>query len=374
MRILTTLLAFIWGAATMVCCTPNCSLDYTLSGINPAKFDTVIMGKKLALYTMTNESGMEVCLSNYGARIVSIMVEDRDGEFRDVSLGFDDIETYVTTRMAMGATVGRFAGRITDGRLMVDGKEYQIAINEEPSNCALHGGPDGWMNEIFEVESVESQRVVMSYKALDGENGFPGDVDIIVSYTLTDDNAIEVEYDATSSAPTVVNLTNHTFFNLDGDSTHTVVDNELRVDADYIALLDTVQLAPSGEVRSVEGTPMDLREKIVIADRIDRYDDDQLKAKEGFDHAWIFNHDRDEQRPQIYMRSPNTGITLEVYTTQPAVHIYTSNFMEEKIGRNSLPFVRRGAICFETQHARDFYELHPGGRYKYNCKYKFGVE
>lgn len=366
----------VWGIATFVSCTPNCASELTLSGLDPERFETSVDGKDVKLYTLKNESGMEVCISNYGARIITIMAPDRDGELREVTLGFDNIDDYVARRVAMGATVGRFAGRIPDGRIMIDGTEYKIDINEEPSNCALHGGPKGWMNDVFEMKSFEPQSVTMTYKALDGENGFPGDVDLSVNYTLTDDNAIEISYDATTTKPTVVNLTNHTFFNLSGDSSQSVLENELRVDADSIATLDRVLLAPNGLHRGVAGTPMDLREKVVIADVIDRYDDEQLRIKEGLDHAWFFNHDFDRENPQIFLHSPLSGITLKVYTDQPAVHIYSSNFMDPKIvGRNSRPFVRRGAICFETQHTVDCVpELHPGGRYKFNCVYEFGVE
>lgn len=377
MRRITTLLTAIWCIATMVCCAPSQAPERTLSGLNPARFETRINGKKVELYTLRNKGGMEVCISNFGARIISLMTVDRDGIFRDVVLGFDNIEEYVERGVAMGATVGRFAGRIADGLITIDGKEYQIDVNEEPSNCALHGGPKGWMNEVFDVERAESHRITMTYKAKDGENGFPGDVDLKVTYLLTDSNEVVVEYDATSSAPTVVNLTHHSFFNLSGDSSRSIVDHQLRVNADYIATLDTVKLAPDGNLRKVEGTPMDLREKVVIGDIIDRYDDDQLRAKEGLDHAWFFSEpDPMFYQSPIYLKSPMTGITMNVYTDQPAVHIYSSNFMDTTVmGRNSRPFVRRGAICFETQHTLDCVpELHPGGRYKYYCVYEFGRE
>lgn len=365
----------IWGVVACVCCAPSGSSELTLSGIDPARFDTTIMGQNVALYTLKNSAGTEVCITNFGARIVSLMVEDRDGVMRDMVLGFDHIEEYTTRGMAIGATIGRYAGRIPDGRLVVDGKEYQIDINEEPSNCALHGGPEGWMNKVFDVVSVEPQKITMSYKALDGENGFPGDVDLVMSYTLTDDNAVEVEYDAQSSAPTIVNLTHHSFFNLSGDASHPIVDHELWVDADYTAAMDLEMYRPNGELRRVADTPMDLREKIIISDNIDRYDDEQIKNKEGFDHVWFFNNGRDDNYPQATLRSPTTGIQLNIYTTQPGVHIYTSNFLDTSIvGRNSVQFVRRGAICFETQHALDVPELRPGGRYKYNCRYEFVVE
>ncbi|MFI3289118.1 MAG: aldose epimerase family protein [Rikenellaceae bacterium] len=375
MRSFKTLLAMVWGVAALVCCTPNHSSELTLSGIDPARFDTTIMGESVALYTLKNRSGMEVCITNFGARIVSVMVEDRDGEFRDVVLGFDNIGEYVERRMAIGATVGRYAGRIPDGHITIDGKEYQIDVNEPKSNSSLHGGSLGWMNEVYRVESVEPQRITMSYRALDGENGFPADVALLMSYTLTDESAIEISYEATSSAPTVVNMTHHSFFNLSGDSSHPITDHMLRVDSDYTALIDTVVYRPTGELRSVEGTPMDLREEVVISDRIDRYDDNQIRTNEGLDHIWFFNHDRDESRAQAYLHSPESGISLRLYTTQPAVHIYTSNFLDPQIkGRNSRSFVRRGAICFETQHALNVPELHPGKRYEYNCRYEFGVE
>ncbi len=375
MRFLTTLLAFIWGVAAVVSCAPNRSTERTLSGINPEDFKALVMGQQVALYTLRNEAGMELCVTNFGARIVSAMVRDRDGVYRDVVLGFDNVGEYIKRRMAAGATVGRYAGRIPDGKLMVDGKEYQIDINEEKSHSTLHGGSNGWMNDVYSVESVDEQCIVMSYCAQAGENGFPGQVTLTMSYTLTDDNAIEIEYDATSSAPTKVNLTYHSFFNLDGDSTHPVTDNVLWVDADYTAAIDTAIYRPTGELRSVEGTPMDLRQEVVIGDIIDRYDDDQLRTNDGLDHLWILNHDRDDEAPQAYLRSNATGITLKVYTTQPAVHVYSSNFFDSTIkGRNSRPFVRRGALCFETQHALDVPELHPGGRYKYNCRYEFSVE
>ncbi len=375
MRDLKLILAMIWGIAIAICCTPNSiSTDgVTLSGLDPARFDTVLRNQPVALYVLRNESGMEVCITNFGARIVSIMARDRAGEMRDVTLGFDNIGEYIKRRMAIGATVGRYAGRVAAGVLEIDGVEYQLDQNS--GGNTLHGGSTGWMNEPFRVERVEQDMIEMSYVGEDGESGFPGEVHLVMSYRLTKDNAVEIDYQATSSKPTVVNLTNHTFFNLSGDPQYTMTDHTLRIEADSFAVVDHKTGVPLGEICAVESTPMDLRDGVVIQDVLQRRDFEQIRQQDGLDTRWIFNFDRDDKREQIYLYSPRSGIIMRTYTTQPSVHISTAGFLNGTIiGRGGLPLQQYGGICIETQHPFSPPVLHPGEEYIYNCRYEFSVK
>ncbi|MFI3268825.1 MAG: aldose epimerase family protein [Rikenellaceae bacterium] len=374
MRYFAIIVAMIWGVATSVCCAPNCvsSDGTTLSGLDRAKFDTLLQGRPVALYVLRNERGMEVCITNFGARIVSIMAEDREGEMRDVVLGFDNIGDYIERRMAIGATVGRYAGRIAGGRLEIDGEVYQLTQNDKGNT--LHGGEKQWMNEPFVVERVGDDFVEMSYVGEDGESGFPGEVKLRMSYRLKSDNALEISYLATTDKPTVVNLTNHAFFNLSGEYGSDMRDHILRVEADHFAVIDRVTGVPSGELRSVEGTPMDLRGDVVVDSVVGRKDFEQIEMQNGLDTRWVFNFDRDDERPQISLYCPRSGIIMTTYTTQPSVHISTAAYLNGTIvGRGGATLAKYGGICLETQHPIAPPILRPDGEYRYGCCYKFGV-
>lgn len=373
MRRFAEIALIFWGVAALVCCAPNLNKGSgytTLSGLESVKFDTIINGRVVGLYPLRNEQGMEVCVTNFGGRIVTILTKDRDDEYREVTLGFDNIGEYVKRRMAIGATVGRYAGRIAGGRLNIDGRTYQTDLNSD--GLTLHGGSRGWMNEPFEVISYSDNSIEMRYRAEDGENGFPGSVTLLMSYTLTQENAIEISYYATTDMPTMINLTNHTFFNLSGDGD--IKDHEIRVEADqYTPIINSV---PSSELMPVTGTPMDMRQRTSISKIFEEYETyEQLRIQSGLDHRWVFNFDRVADREQLYLYSPRSGITMKCYTTQPSVHISTAGFLDGSIvGRGGKPLVKHGGICIETQHATTPPVTRVGRPYVYTCRYEFGVE
>ncbi len=364
-----TLLAL--AASMLLACAPKT----TLSGLNPADFVAEVDGKTTALYTLTNASGMEVCVTNYGGRIVSVMVPDKDGEMKDVVLGFDNIQDYMTVDNNFGATIGRYGNRINQGRFTLDGVEYQLPQNNN-GHC-LHGGR-GFDVRIFDVETVSDNEIVLSYLSQDGEEGFPGNCLCFVTMTLTDDNAIDLKYSATCDEPTILNMTNHSYFNLDGDPAK---DNSawlLTLNADGFTPVDAT-LMTSGEILPVEGTPMDFRQPTAIGEKINA-DYDQLKYGNGIDHNWVLNTAGDISVPCASLESPATGIRLEVYTIEPGLQVYCGNFLNGTVvGKKDIPYGFRTAVCLETQKYPDTpnkpewpsVELRPGEEYASRCIYKF---
>jgi len=351
----------------------------TASGLNPADFQTEVDGKQTALYTLTNANGMEVCITNFGGRIVSVMVPDRDGVMRDVVLGFDSIADYVKYPSDFGATIGRYANRIGQGKFSLDGTDYQLPTNNY-GHC-LHGGPKGFQYRVFDAVQPDQHTLKLSYLSKDGEEGFPGNLNCTVTFTLTDDNAIDIQYGAETDKPTIVNMTNHSYFNLDGDPSRDNSEYLLTIDADNYTPVDSTFMT-TGEIVTVEGTPMDFRQPTAVGARIDD-DFQQLKNGLGYDHNWVLNTKGDDSRACATLVSPKTGIKLEVFTNEPGIQVYAGNFLDGTLrGKKGITYGRRASVCLETQKYPDTPNkpewptavLRPGEKYDSHCIFRFSVE
>ena len=370
----------VWAVAAllMAACTPKAE-KATDSGLLQSKFQTEVDGKKTDLFTLRNKNNMEVCITNFGGRIVSVMVPDKDGQMRDVVLGFDSIQDYISKPSDFGATIGRYANRINQGQFTLDGVEYQLPRNNY-GHC-LHGGPQGFQYRVFDAELLNPQELQLTYRAEDGEEGFPGNITCKVLMKLTDDNAIDIQYEAETDKPTIVNMTNHSYFNLEGDAGNNS-GHLLMVDADYYTPVDSTFMT-TGEIVPVEGTPMDLRTAVAVGAHIDDPFDQLVRGK-GYDHNWVLNNNCDIYVVAAKAVSAKSGIGLEVYTNEPGIQFYAGNAMTKDGDKGKLGVIypHRGALCLETQHYPDSPNqpsfpsvvLRPGEKYFSECIYKFTVE
>lgn len=360
-------------------CTTKTGDDTTTSGLKRADFQTEVDGKQTDLFVLKNKNGMEVCITNFGGRMVSIMVPDRDGKMQDVVLGFDSIQDYIKYPTDFGATIGRYANRINQGKITVDSVTYQLPQNNY-GHC-LHGGPRGFQYQVFDARPLGEHSLELTYLSKDGEEGFPGNLTCKVIFTLTDDNAIDIRYSAETDRSTVVNLTNHSYFNLDGNPSLTNSDYLLTIDADAYTPVDSTFMT-TGEVASVEGTDMDFRQPTAIGTRINN-DFLQLKYGKGYDHNWVLNTRCDDSRACTTLESPRTGIVLDVYTNEPGIQFYAGNFLDGTVtGKKGVVYNNRAAVCLETQKYPDTPNklewpsalLKPGEKYDSHCVYKFSVK
>ena len=370
----------VWAVAAllMAACTPKAEKT-TDSGLLQSNFQMEVDGKKTDLYTLRNKNNMEVCVTNFGGRIVSVMVPDKDGQMRDVVLGFDSIQDYVSKPSDFGASIGRYANRINQGRFTLDGTEYQLPQNNY-GHC-LHGGPQGFQYRVFDAVQPNPQELELTYMAEDGEEGFPGNITCKVLMKLTDDNAIDIRYEAETDKPTIVNMTNHSYFNLDGDAARNEA-HLLTIDADYYTPVDSTFMT-TGEIAPVEGTPMDFRTPTPVGARINDYDFVQLKNGNGYDHNWVLNTKGDITRKCATLESPLTGIVLDVYTNEPGIQVYAGNFLDGSLtGKKGITYNQRASVCLETQRYPDTPNkpewpsavLRPGEKYMSQCIFKFSVD
>ena len=335
----------------------------TLSGLYDADFNRVIDSKVTMLCVLTNESGAEMCVTNYGAKIVSLMVPSKNGTPTDVVTGHASIDDYLTSEEPyFGAICGRYCNRIAKGRFTLDGILYdQLALNNGPNN--LHGGPKGFHAVVWDMHILSNRTVVFYYRSADGEEGFPGTLKAEVTYHLSNENSVHIHYIASTNKPTVLNLTNHSYFNLSGAGDPYIGDHLLTINAEYYLPTDETCI-PYGPKEKVEGTPMDFRTPQAIGDRInDNFE--QLLFGNGYDHTYILNdaHNKtvslikDTEVPTSFCArciSPKTGIAMEVFTSEPGVQLYTGNWMTGNlIGKNGLRYPKRSALCLETQHFPD---------------------
>ena len=383
MKPLKILLAAAVATAIFPACTKSdTATGITKAGLNPTDFEVVYKGDSTALYTLTNASGMEVGITNFGGRIVSISVPDKDGNFRDVVLGFDSIEAYFpeNNQTDFGAAIGRYANRINQGRFTLDGVEYQLPQNNY-GHC-LHGGPDGWQYRVYDVELVSDSSLVLSLKSPDGDSNFPGNVYATIAYTLSDDNALAIEYNAYAEAPTIINMTNHSYFNLSGDPSKPITDQILTINASNFTPVDSTFMT-TGEILPVENTPMDFRNAKIIGADIESTDYEQIKNGKGFDHNWVLDTAGDASVEAASLYCPSTGILLHVYTNEPGIQVYTGNFLDGTVtGKNNIKYNQRTAICLETQHFPDTPNkpewpsavLRPGETYHSLCTFKFSTK
>lgn len=351
----------------------------TLSGLSPKNFEAEVQGKKTGLYVLKNKNNMEVCITNYGGRIVSVMVPDRDGVMRDVVLGFDSIQNYIKYPTDFGATIGRYANRIANGRFKLDDVAYQLPLNNF-GHC-LHGGPNGFQYRVFDAQQKSDNEIQLKYISQDGEEGFPGKLACTVTMTLSDDNAIDIKYEASTDKPTIVNMTNHSYFNLDGDPTSDNGKYLLQVNGDYFTPVDSTFMT-TGEILSVEGTPFDFRNPTALGERF-TIDDEQLKNGKGIDHNWVLNTKGNINVSCARLKSEKTGITMDVYTTEPGIQVYTGNFLDGTlVGKKGIVYNHRASVCLETQKYPDTPNkadwpsavLRPGEVYRSQCIYKFSIE
>jgi len=349
------------------------------SGLRKSDFQKEINGKKNDLYILTNKNGMEVCMTNFGARIVSIYVPDRDGKFADVVLGFDSIGGYLNNKSDFGAFIGRYGNRINKGKFTLDGVNYELQTNN--FGHTLHGGPKGFQYQMFDIRQINDHTLEATYISKDGEMGFPGTLTAKAIYTLTDNNAIDIRYEATTDKPTVLNLTNHSYFNLSGNPEKDILGDYLAIHADSFTPIDTTFMT-SGEIAPVSGTPMDFRKLTKIGDRIDNYSFVQLKNANGYDHNWVLNTAGKDTLVSCLLVDPSNGRSLRVYTDEPGVQMYTGNFLDGTLtGKKGIVYNKRTGICLETQHYPDSPNkpawpsvvLRPGHKYTSHCIYQFGV-
>ena len=371
--------ASLVAAALLVGCAQTPTL--TKSGLDPENFKAERDGAQTALYTLTNKSGMEVCLTNFGGRIVSVMVPDRNGEYKDVVHGFDRISDYFpeNNRTDFGATIGRYANRINGGKFTLDGVEYQLPQNNY-GHC-LHGGPDGWQYKVFDVLEADGSHLKLQLVSPDGDADFPGKVTANVTFTLTENNAIDIRYEATTDAPTIINMTNHSYFNLSGDpANHQITADSLLINASNFTPVDSTFMT-TGEIASVEGTPFDFRKPKLIGDDIDS-DNEQVRNGKGFDHNWVLDSKGDDTVLAAEVYCPETGIVLKEYTSEPGVQVYAGNFLNGTItGKNGAVYGHRSAICLESQKFPDTPNkpdwpsavLRPGETYTSHCVFAFSV-
>lgn len=352
----------------------------SLSGLSKADFETTIDGAATSLYTLKNARGTEACITNFGGRLVSLVVADRNGRKRDIVLGFDNIEDYRTIPSDFGASIGRYANRIDQGRFSLDGVEYQLPQNNF-GHC-LHGGPDGWQYRVYKVVEADSEHITLTLHSPDGDAGFPGTVDATVTYLLDDDNLLHITFSATTDRPTIVNMTNHSYFNLSGDPTATALGHTLFIDADNYTPCDSTFMT-TGEIASVEGTPMDFRTPTTVGERINNFEFEQLRNGNGYDHNWVLNTSGDSSKMAARLYCPETGIGVEVYTNEPGIQIYAGNFLDGTVkGKHGVAYPQRASVCLETQHYPDSPNklnwpspvLRPNEVYFSSCTYKITVD
>lgn len=353
-----------------------------LSGLKRTDFQKTVQGKETDLFILSNNNGAEVAVTNYGGAILAIMVPDKNGNLGNVIQGHDTIDKVINSPEPFLSTlIGRYGNRICKGKFSLDGKEYTLAINNGPNS--LHGGPTGFHARVWDAEQTSKNSVVLTYLSADGEEGFPGNLNVKVVYTLSDSNELIIEYKATTDKRTLVNLTHHAFFSLSGlaNPTQSVENNILTINADYYTPMDEVSIT-TGEILKVADTPMDFRTPHVVGSRINE-PFQQLVYGAGYDHCYVLN------KPEAGALSfavkcvePVSGRSLEMYTTEPGVQLYTSNWLNGFSGWHGSTFPARSAICFEAQHFPDTPNkahfpsaiLNPGETYHQVTVYKFGVE
>ena len=333
-------------------------------------------GQQTYLFTLTNKNGMEAAITNYGGTVVTLKVPDRNGKVEDVVLGYDKLEDYEAGKAYFGAIVGRYANRIAHAKFTLDGITYTLPKNDGDNH--LHGVFNKRVWNAKDVSSSAGQALELTYLSKDGEDGFPGNLSVKVVYTLTDQNELKIDYSATTDKDTVLNLTNHCYFNLAGQGNGDILQTQLMIRADRFTPVDAT-LIPTGELRSVKGTPFDFLTSTVIGARIDQ-DDQQLKLGHGYDHNWVLNNATAGSlfaAAQAY--EPHSGRVLEVSTTEPGLQLYTGNFLDGIRGKGGKVYNRRYAFCLETQHFPDSPNhpqfpstvLKPGQHFESTTVYKF---
>jgi aldose 1-epimerase len=351
--------------------------------INEANFIGSFKGKATCLRTLRNKSGMVAQITNFGAKIVSIYVPDSNGKFVDIVAGYDNINEWIKGNPYFGAICGRYANRIANASYTLDGVTYKLPVNNGPNH--LHGGPEGFNNQVFDASEVKQtthgQAVEMTYFCADGEMGHPGNLKVKVTYTLTDDNELVLDYEATTDKKTHVNICSHSYFNLAGHNNPSIVDHELMINAKTFTPVNEFQI-PTGEIVPVKGTSFDFIEMHRIGDNIDD-NNEQISYGKGYDHNWVIDKPAGEMGLAAIYKEPVSGRVMEVYTTQPGVQLYTANWQDgSDVGKEGVSYGMRCALCLETQNFPDSPNqpsfpstlLNPGEVYKNTCVHKFSIQ
>ena len=337
-------------------------------------------GREARLFTLRNSQGTIAKVSEYGAILVSLETADRDGKIADVTLGYDSLAGWLTNHSYLGATVGRFGNRIKDGKFELEGKTYTLAKNNEPGGipCHLHGGIKGFDKVLWQGE-IKENSVVFRYRSVDGEEGYPGTLDVTVTYTLNEQNELLWEAEATTDAPTIINMVHHTYWNLSGDLRQSILDHVMHIEADHFLPTDA-GLIPTGETASVEGTPLDFTQPHVVGDRIDA-PFEALTLAGGYDHCWVLREAAGMKRAACVVHPPS-GRQMEVFTDQPAMQFYAGNFLDGTIqGKQGIPYQRRSGFCLETENYPDAPNhahfpscvLRPGEKYVHRMIHRFSI-
>lgn len=391
MKKINLLLGCVTAAALITACSDNGSQSSLKSGLNPAAFDTTINEKPVKLFTLKNANGMEVCITNYGGRVVSLVVPDKDGKPTDVVLGFDNIKQYADTLNSpsdYGSSVGRYANRIAGGKFTLGSQQYQLKQNDG-DNCLHGGGSTGWMNQVYDAEQIGDSILKLTITAADGENGFPGNVTATTIYKVTSDNTLDITWEATTDKETIINQTNHNYYNLNGDLSQVGTDMILYVNADNFTPSDKAYI-PTGEIKPVEGTAMDFRKPHAIGDSINSQFD-QIQNAGGYDHNYCLNTFKDGKGDDTQvcasLYSPKTGIFMEMFTNEPGVQVYSANFQgvgkdADIIRKGGLKYPKHVSVCLESQkypdspNKKDWVQptLKPGEKYYSHAAYKFSIK
>lgn len=376
---------FAAGIAGLTACNQTKTTSTTAAATDSARtyaipaaagFEKTIEGKKTDLYTLKNKNGMQAALTSFGGRLVSLLVPDNKGNMTDVVEGFDSVQVYQDALDAFyGATIGRYGNRIGKGQFKLEGKQYQLTINNGANT--LHGGKVGFDAHVWDAKKLDDQSLEIDYVSNDGDQGFPGTLKVKVIYALQDDNSLKISYEATTDKPTVVNLTNHAYWNLNGCGSGTILDHTLQIDADNYTPVDTA-LIPTGKIETVKGTPFDFNTATAIGSRIEQTND-QLTNGKGYDHNFVLNK-HDLTKPITTVTGDKTGIVMQIFTEEPGIQFYSGNFMAGKhTVKGGAKDDHRTGFCLETQHYPDSpnqpsfpsTELKPGQVYKTVSIYKF---
>jgi aldose 1-epimerase len=350
--------------------------------ISSAPFGKMPDGTPVSQFTLTNSAGLTMKVINYGGIITNLIVPDRNGKLEDVVLGYDSLSDYLKESPYFGALIGRYGNRIAKGKFTLDGKTYSLAQNNGPNN--LHGGPNGFDKRVWNIEPYQVDNgaaIKLTYLSKDLEEGYPGNLNAEVIYHLTDSNELKIDYKATTDKKTVVNLTQHTYFNLSGNTKTDILGHELFIAADKFVPVDKT-LIPEGKLKDVSGTPFDFKTPTTIGSRVDK-DDVQLKNGGGYDHCWVLKESGDSMKLAATLHDPNNGRVMSVYTTEPGIQFYSGNFLDGKItGKYGVVYNKRYGLCLETEHFPDSPNqksfppvvLSPGEVYKTQTVYRFAVK
>ncbi len=339
---------------------------------------TIATTDSIRSFVLVNQNGLRMTVINYGGKIISLFVPDKKGKLDDIVLGYDSLSQYPSGNPYFGAMIGRYGNRIAKGKFLLNGKNYQLNLNNGAN--ALHGGPNGFHNVYWSANPIDKNKLELIYQSKDGEEGYPGNLSVKVTYTLSDQNELTIDYKATTDQETIVNLTHHSFFNLAGAGNGTILDHELMINAEAFCSVDST-LIPLGELKKVKGTPFDFLLAHKIGERINQ-PDEQLKYGKGYDHNWVLNKKAGELTLAAKVAEPNSGRVMEVWTTEPGLQFYSGNFLDGKdVGKSNKKYEYRSAFCLEAQHFPDSPNhsnfpstvLRPGETYIQQTIYKFSV-